>query len=78
MNDRALAAAFALRREIEPPWDSTSCLRDGEPQSESREAPRAADIGLAEFLEDVRQEFGGDAFAAVAHLAADRVAVDAA
>ena len=50
---------------------------DRESQSQAREAPRAAAVGLAEFLEDVRQEFRGDAFAVVAHLAVGHVRVDA-
>ena len=65
---RALAASLAVHGD-------RAAVRfdqlpgDRQPQAQAGEAPRAAAIGLAEFLEDMRQELGRDAFAAVAHLA---------
>src|SRR5262249_27258647 len=47
--------------------------RDRQAEPETSVAPRAARIGLAEALEDVRQELGRDAFAGVLYHELDLV-----
>ena len=67
--------APSLAAWMVPPCRSTSCLRDGQAETQAAVAAIEPRVGLPERLEDVGQELRRDARPAVGHADFDRLAV---